>query len=281
MPDFSEVSPGKQDGPPRYKSASWLTAVSQAAAAYHGQAALGSSKGSKPSHSIDRSSVTISNQTGSDLVRGNYVQLGDFELDARDPRKMWFEGDLYDETSEQRIAIVTNAVKDGSRVKSVLIGIAVAVVDVTDIDHRFAEPVDGEYVLTSAASGDIEIIDTVTSTGEQECAVLLAASAGPSSSIACGMAIITTEVSGKTQAGDSITFGVGEAEPIVQTTLGEADGSSGELNPAADTGYKQKIYNMCAAPIPVGKIVQWKQFGTTYSTLGNEAMKFVDAEDCG
>lgn len=177
MADFSPVSPGVVDNLPT-ESASWINAVSQAAAAYHNQSALSNSKGSKPVHSVDRSSAKVKNETGSDLERGHYVQLGEFELDDRDPRKLWFEGNLYDEASEQRIAIVTNAVLNGSRVDAVLIGIAVAVVDVTDTGHRFAAPVDGEFVLTSAESGPVEILDTVTETGEQECAVAIGSGGG-------------------------------------------------------------------------------------------------------
>ena len=85
MPDFTAKSPG--DYSPA-RSAAWVNAVSAAAAAYHGTAALGSSKGAKPERSIDRAAAKVKNLTGSDLVRGNYVQLGEFELDTRDPRKM-------------------------------------------------------------------------------------------------------------------------------------------------------------------------------------------------
>lgn len=180
MPDFSAKSPGDKS-PAR--DAAWITAVSASAAAFHGRAALGSSKGSKPAHSVDRSSVKIKNLTGDDLVRGHYVQLGEFELDAKDPRKIWFEGNLYDEAESGRIAIVTNAVKEDKRVDAVLIGIAVARVDVTSTSHRFAAPADGEFLLVSADSGNIEILDVVTGTGEQDCAVLLSASGGTSTSV--------------------------------------------------------------------------------------------------
>lgn len=190
MPDFSAKSPG--DKSPA-KDAAWITAVSAAAAA-HQQSALGNSKGSKPAHAIDRASAKIKNLTASDLVRGNYVQLGEFELDGRDPRRMWFEGNLYDETLPNRIAIVTNAVKQDARVDAVLIGVAVAVVNVSDTDHRFAEPVDGDVVLASAATGTIEILDTVTTTGEQECAVLLAASGSGGASVTGSVGMVFGDI---------------------------------------------------------------------------------------
>ena len=191
MPDFTAKSPG--DYSPA-RSAAWVNAVSAAAAAYHGTAALGSSKGAKPERSIDRAAAKVKNLTGSDLVRGNYVQLGEFELDARDPRKMWFEGNLYDEALPNRIAVVTNAVKEDARVEAVLIGMAVAVVNVSDTDHRFAEPIDGEFVLASAATGTIEILDTITTTGEQECAVLLSASGGSGASIAGSVGMVFGDI---------------------------------------------------------------------------------------
>jgi len=186
MPDFSAKSPG--DRSPA-KDADWITAVSAAAYAYQSRGELGSSKGSRPAQSIDRSSVKVKNLTGSNLTRGHYVQLGEFELDAKDPRKMWLEGNLYDEALPNRIGIVTNAVKTNSRVDAVLLGVAVAVVDVSDIDHRFAEPADGEYILVSAESGPVEILDTVTETGEQLCAVILSPGGG-SASVEGALAII-------------------------------------------------------------------------------------------
>jgi hypothetical protein len=284
MADFSHVSAGQTGGLP-YRSAGWLNDVSDTAAAFKN---VGTPGVSGKAHSIDRNAAKIKNLTGADLVRGHCVQLGEFELDAKDPRKIWFEGNLYDEAIEMRVAIVTNAVKQNARVDSVLIGIAVAVVDVTDTDHRFAEPVDGEYILTSAANGSIEILDTVTETGEQECAVLLGAGGGGGATADSGLCKIVTLVTGKTEAGGTITYGVGEAVPVIQGTLGEATydtsmATSEFLNPDADaeSGLRFKIWNFCTAPIPVGKEVSYTAKGIGYTALGGKQMKFVDAEDCG
>jgi len=185
-------------------SAKWANRVDAAAAAFNERAALG---GSTAAHRIDRNVIKVSNQTGSNLLRGHYVQVGEFELDARDPRNIWFEGNLYDETSDQRIAIATNAVVDGARVDAVLIGVAVAVVDVSDTGHRYATPVDGEYVLASAASGPVEILDTVTETGSQECAVLLAGGSGEVVSIARGLATADVDE-------DDATFTIDNVESL-------------------------------------------------------------------
>lgn len=263
MPDFSAKKPGD---PSPAKSADWITAVSAATSAYLSRGELGSSKGAKPAGQVDRAAVKVKNLTGSDLVRGNYVQLGDFELDARDPRKMWFEGNLYDEAVSNRIAIVTNAVKSTARVDAVLIGVAVAVVDVTDTDHRFAVPVDDDYTLTSTATGAIEILDTVTSTGEQECAVLLGAGSAGTANI--GMALLTSDVAPAVLGTNHITLGEGSAKELQQDDGDDAT-SWGTVGDAFT------IYSKNPVLIRSGRVV-------TYQMHGNlEAIKIINDKDCG
>jgi hypothetical protein len=175
MPDFSNRSPG--DKSPA-KSADWCNAVSKAAQFYHDQVAGGAAKAARPAKPISFAEVKIKNTTGSNLLRGHYVQLGEAELAAKDPKKIWFEGNLYSESETRRIAIVNDAVKQDKRVDAMLIGKTIAVVDVGDTDHRYAVPVDGEYVFESAESGPVEILDILAETGVQEAAVIIGAGGG-------------------------------------------------------------------------------------------------------
>jgi hypothetical protein len=113
---------------------------------------------------------------------------------------------------------------------------------------------------------------------------------GGTSSVNAGLAYIVEEVSGKTEAAGTVTFGVGKAVPVVlDATLGtatydtsndwETTTSEPFLNPSAEATYEYTIYNFCGAPVPVGKIIHWTAHGATYSELGGP-MKFIDAEDC-
>lgn len=177
MPNIPKVANGTPAEKSPAFSASWLNAVSDMLKWFLRAKASGEiTSGSSP---LEDSSgrVRIKNLTTEDLLRGHYVQLGDYLLDDIDHRKHWFDGNLYDAAEDGRIAILEKAVKsaDTSMVRARIIGKCTARVNVTDIGHRFAAPDDGEYVLKSAASGEVEILscNKITETGEQEVTVLL------------------------------------------------------------------------------------------------------------
>jgi len=176
MPDFSPVTAGAKRNPAR--SASWLNAVSAAAAHFHGQVAGGAGHGQYVDVKRDATIVKVKNLTASDLLRGHYVQIGALLLDEVAHDHIWLEGNLYASAESERIAILLKAAKEDDIVKARMIGICTARVDVTDTAHRFAAPADGEFLLVSADSGPAEIISDVDATGEQEVAVLLGGSGG-------------------------------------------------------------------------------------------------------
>lgn len=180
MADFSHVSPG--DKSPA-KSVAWLNAVSDAAAHFHNQVAGGVSKNAKQERGINPTTVKVQNTTGTDLLRGHVVQLGDFELDALDPRKIWFEGGLPADPVTRWLAIVRYAVKTGKRCDAQMLGVSTAIVNVSDVDHEYATAEAGSHILISATSGPVEILSPITNTGEQEVAVLLGG--GGSTPVAC------------------------------------------------------------------------------------------------
>lgn len=171
MPDFGNVSPGDSRKP--YRSASWLNAVSQSAAAYHGQAAGGTVGAKTPSQQAGGNHVKVKNVSGSGLLRGHCVQLGDYTLTTLDHRAIWFECDAPADPITSRIAIMRVATPDAKFGEAQMQGITTALVNVTDIDHTHAAPVDGEVVMESGTSGLAEILSPLTETGEQEIVVRL------------------------------------------------------------------------------------------------------------
>ncbi len=190
MAKFDKVSPGTPKGQsPAFKSA-WCNSVSEATAYFQERIAAGEAGGEGRNLKSSSGLVNVKNMTEGDLLRGHYVQLGDYLYDYHtdaEPlakvkhHKLGFEGNLYDPANKGRIAIYITAVKgdpDAKTAKARIIGVCTAVVNVTDITHRFATPVDGESVLDSATSGRVEILSDITETGEQEVAVLLGGGGG-------------------------------------------------------------------------------------------------------
>lgn len=161
-----------------------------------------------------------------------------------------------------------------------------AQVDVADDAHTFAEPEENETILASGETGRFPILwMPAEASGVEWCVVLLAAVGTGGGTVNTGLAYIVTEVTGKTEASGTVTFGVGEAVPVSLDALGTAtfDDSlltSDPLNPGSEAGDGFKIYNFCGAPVPVGKLVHYTAHGPSYEALGGP-MKFIDAEDCG
>lgn len=173
MADFSHVSPGSSRADSPAVSAGWLNAVSDAANYYHSQVAGGDSRTPQRSLPVSGTIVKIKNSTGVDLLRGHVVQLGDYELTDFDFRKLWFDADLVADPLDLRIGLVRQAIKSGDYGPCQMLGVSTALVDVDQTSHTHAKAEDGEKVLASSTSGPLTILSPITTTGEQEVAVLL------------------------------------------------------------------------------------------------------------
>jgi hypothetical protein len=187
MATFDRVGKGSPIGAGPIFSADWVNAVSDAASAF-----ANSSDRENGDPSLKQSSgiIRIQNLTGDDLTRGQYVQLGDYLLDYEDidnplnkvnHHHLWFEGNTYDAAETALVAILIKDAKSEAIQPARILGVCTAIVDVSDITHRFAAPADGETTFTSSGGGNIRIISDVTEVGEQEVVVLLGA--GGSSAI--------------------------------------------------------------------------------------------------
>ncbi len=208
-------------------SAAWINSVNDMLKRFNRSASQSDAAGAFGGYSLESSSglVKIKNLTGSDLLRGNYVQLGDYLLDDLDHHKHWFEGNLYDSGESGRVAILEKAVKssDAGMVRARILGKGTARVDITDIGHRFAIPVDGESLFASAESGSIEILQDVSDTGEQELSVLI----GGGSELVATVKITTAIDSA------SIDTGTGKLTPAsitVRVLAKDGDGDYNALN---------------------------------------------------
>lgn len=129
----------------------------------------------------DTDLVKVQNLTGSDVIRGQVVQLGDELPATRNWRFPWFEGNIVADPVTQKIAIILIGgptmvgLQPPAIVLACVSGRCTAQVDVSDVTHKFATAVAGSVNLASATSGPIQILSPLTDTGVQELWVLLSA----------------------------------------------------------------------------------------------------------
>ena len=180
MADYKKVSRGDSPFKSPAFTASWQNDVTDMLAWFRKAKASGEVLGAGGSLESSSGVVRVKNLTTADQLRGNYMQLGDYLLDDVSQHKHWYEGNLYDAAENGKVAILERAVKsdDTSMVRARILGKCTARVNVTDVNHRFAVPADGESVFDSASSGDIEILGAIDGTGEQELPVLLGGGGG-------------------------------------------------------------------------------------------------------
>ena len=185
MPNFDRVSAGTPVNQSPARSAGWLNAVSETTERLLNQQAGGSVLPFGPRLNDAVATVRVRNrvQTGSpamnkDLLRGHYVQLADYRFTNTDPRKQWFNGELYASSSAMPIAILRADAKYDDQVRAQVIGVCTARVNVTSLAHTHAAAAVSEYRLQSGTSGAAQLLDLPSTTGEHELPVLLGAGSG-------------------------------------------------------------------------------------------------------
>lgn len=187
MPKFNKVTTQTKIGDSPIMSAGWINGVSESAQYYFDNFATSgptpSAQRLKPESAIVKVKNVLTPDT--DLKRGHYIQLGKYIVKRKgdnncnvDNRNLWFEAKEYKADSTARIGIIRRAAKRDEFTSAQLIGICTAVVNITDIEHAFADVEEGTTKLQSANSGPAEIISDLTETGEQEAAVLLGGGGG-------------------------------------------------------------------------------------------------------
>ena len=133
--------------------------------------------------------VMVTNDTGSDWDRGRLIGLGDSLIKPGD-----IDGDLayerqnvfeYAATEEgtKKFGITANSAPDGRLAKVIVSGFANAVVNITDLDHQYAQPTDTDGVLESTDEPSPILILFANAVGPAElCKVLIGICCGSSAS---------------------------------------------------------------------------------------------------
>lgn len=183
MGKFDSVSPGTPRGKSPANSASWINSVSKSAEHYETQVAGGQAGSEHAGTPVNPATGKVKNLTEQDLLRGHVVQIGDDLLDDINHRNLWYEGNKPTTDSMDKLGVVRAAIKQDAIGVVQMIGMATAIVDVTDIEHTHAKAVDDDVVAVSATSGPMRIWSKVTETGEQEVSVLLGAPVNPATII--------------------------------------------------------------------------------------------------
>jgi hypothetical protein len=116
--------------------------------------------------------VQIKNSSGSHIRLGEVLEITGFLLADVVRDSLWFDGDTPDAT--RPFAIALQDIPSDAIDRAQVSGICVALVNVTDSGHGYAEVASGEPVLQSADTGPLRIIYKPSGTGEKTCAVLLA-----------------------------------------------------------------------------------------------------------
>lgn len=119
--------------------------------------------------------VKAQNLTGSDLVRGAVIDLGDNLLSTSDPldaEHLWYEGETL---AGGRFAVCKRALPSTDIGDVQIFGACLARVNVTNVDHKRAFPKIGQAYFESSHLGPVEILSLTGTpgTGVQVCAVML------------------------------------------------------------------------------------------------------------
>jgi len=130
--------------------------------------------GSQSSQPILADVVKIQNSTGGQIRRGEVLEISGFLLTSVVRESLWFDGDTPDGT--RAFAVALQDIPSGSIDRAQVVGVCVALVNVTDAGHGYAVVADDELVAQSAESGPIRILYKPTGTGEKTCAVLIGVS---------------------------------------------------------------------------------------------------------
>jgi hypothetical protein len=228
---FDKVAAGTPSDDSPSNKANWINAVSEATEDYHTRKRLGQG-GKAPLPLKDNDTwVKVKNLSGSDLLRGHYLQVGDYLLDELDFRSLWFEGNVYSASNGRKVAVLRQAALDDDIVKAQMSGVGVARINVRDTAHQFAEPIDTRHVLRSSDEGSIEILSVPSPNG------------GPlTTRTDADTGTVTMDDSGHSiETGDTVNVywaggeRIGMTVGTVSGTSVPVDGGSGNDLPAQDT----------------------------------------------
>jgi hypothetical protein len=128
---------------------------------------------------VDSNIVYVRNQSAVDTDRGEVLALMNTPTDYQerlltkcDREKMWLPADVFDDL-EATLVLAIDPIPAGSIGPAQVAGAGVALVNVSNVNHTHAKPVEGEVYLESGTSGPARLLHKPESTGERLCIVLL------------------------------------------------------------------------------------------------------------
>lgn len=116
--------------------------------------------------------IKIQNGSGASLVRGTALEIGDLLISNIEPGGYYFEGDTPSDV-DKPYAILRQPIASTYTNEAVVSGVCLARVDVQNTSHAYATLVKSSSVLDSTSMGTIRILNSLSSTGVQECLVQL------------------------------------------------------------------------------------------------------------
>jgi hypothetical protein len=131
---------------------------------------LGSGGGSVGSL-VSTDIVKIRNSSGAAIRQGELLEISGFLLTDLVRDSLWFEGDVPNSVRPFGIALQDMPIDTIDRCQ--VSGVCIALVNVSDDGHGYAEVVSGDAVLHSTGTGPVRILYKPAGTGEKVCAVLL------------------------------------------------------------------------------------------------------------
>lgn len=118
--------------------------------------------------------IKIKNSSGAAIRLGEVLELNGIVITAVDRGAMWFDG--AEPNATRPFCIALQDIPDDAIDRAQVSGVTIALVNVGDANHGYAEVVSGDPVLHSAAAGPVRILYKPSGTGEKTCAVLLGSS---------------------------------------------------------------------------------------------------------
>lgn len=161
------VSPGASWRPPM---AADQNAWSEAAEDYQRRRATG--RGIREAHFVRHDRIKLQNSSGANIVAGEVLAIGDLLTDDVLPDRFWCDGTTPTDV-DIPYAVARRALLDDELGDFIVAGICLARVNVTNTSHQYATLVKNDRVLDSNDIGTIRILNTLSSTGEQDCLVQL------------------------------------------------------------------------------------------------------------
>ena len=165
--------------------------------------------------------IKAKNTSGAARRLGEILRIDGKAIETVTDENKWLLG--VEPTDDGYFGILKEPVENNGLASLQVSGCCMALVNVTDADHKRATSAEGEYVLQSGDDGPIEILFAPEGTGEKTCVVRFAGSGG-------GGAVISDGIVRIVHACGVYTIELGELQDVDES----ASGSGPNCNPCDD-----------------------------------------------